>query len=276
MEELLLKNVWIIVITLLLLLNAVALLFLSGYIKFQVPQKDAVTEPVVQLTSQTELEADHENSEIEPSSEPETTAQVVTEPNIQATPMPSPEAVSAEEMDNTNKDTSSKSSSNHSSQSSMYNMTSEQIQDGISFGKGPNYMSSFSIPAQVNTFYFDYYDNPIIKTPYLNVAQLANVEYYENDRTITEEEARSVIDYEKLSFLVYFKGEFSKLFAVELSQNNIIEPVSTENASNSTYKLVTYSTSNIDFTQPAVLRVFLKDDPEQYSDHMVDFSAYIK
>lgn len=276
MEELLLKNVWIIVITLLLLLNAVALLFLSGYIKFQPPQKDAVTEPVVQLTPQTELEANHENSDISPSSEPETTAQVVAEPNVQATPMPGPEAVSAEEMDNVSKDTSSKSSSNHSSQSSMYDMTSEQIQNAISFGKGPNYMSSFSIPAQVNTFYFDYYDNPIIKTPYLNVAQLANVEYYENDRTITEEEARTVIDYEKLSFLVYFKGEFSKLFAVELFQNNIIEPVSTENASNLTYKLVTYSTPDIDFTQPAVLRVFLKDDPEQYSDHMVDFSAYVQ
>lgn len=161
----------------------------------------------------------------------------------------------------------------------IYYLTNEKIDQAIIEGKTSNFRDDFNLPLLTNTSSgseFEYMDL-FITTPYNLVEILSSNEYRKDDRTITREEAKKIIDYDYISFTAYVLDGWANMFAIELTQDNdIIKAYRIINNTDGDIKSAYFYVKDIDFREPATLKIFDKDYPEKYSEYNIVFKNYVK
>lgn|GEM_PF-4440671 len=116
-----------------------------------------------------------------------------------------------------------------------------------------------------------------IVTPYHQAARYAALEYFKEDEVISVEEVRERLNDDFLDFSLDFRGVNGLLVGGKLVQDgNEIMPKDTINDEiEGKYKVLSFSVSDIDFNQPAVLKVFIKGkENEEFETYSVHFNQY--
>lgn len=163
----------------------------------------------------------------------------------------------------------------------IYSLTDDQIMKAINEGKkdGAYFGEDFKIPllsSTSNDSTFEYRD-VFINTPYRYVAIHSSNQYAKYDRTSSIEEVWRFISYDHISFSAYVTRGWAKMLAIEMIQvGRIIQPYKTENNANGDMKSVNFSVNNIDFREPASLKIFEKSNPEKYAEYKISFQDYVK
>ncbi|WP_341347865.1 hypothetical protein [Paenibacillus sp. FSL H3-0469] len=163
----------------------------------------------------------------------------------------------------------------------IYSLTDDQIMKAINEGKqdGAYFGEDFKLPllsSTSNDSTFEYMDI-FINTPYRYVAIHSSNQYAKYDRTSSIEEVWRFISYDHISFSAYVMRGWAKMLAIELEQEGrIIEPYKTDNNEDGKMKSVNFSVNDIDFREPATLRIFEKSNPEKYAEYKIVFEDYVK
>lgn len=132
------------------------------------------------------------------------------------------------------------------------------------------------VTSTSNDSMFEYMDI-FIDTPYRYVAIYSSNQYAKYDRTSTIEEVSSFINYDYLTFSAYLPNGSANLLATELTQEGeIIESYKTDNNEDGDIKSIYFSVDAIDFREPAILKIFEKNNPENYSEYKIAFEDYVK
>ncbi|MED4532419.1 hypothetical protein ABET51_08435 [Metabacillus fastidiosus] len=116
-----------------------------------------------------------------------------------------------------------------------------------------------------------------INTPYHRIARHASTTYFNEDYIITKEEAKKILDYKELDFIVNFREGTARVFGVKLIQNGkTITPASVLNDErNGNFKLLTLNVSDLNLDEKAYLKVFDKGNEEQqYVEYLINFKQY--
>lgn len=119
-----------------------------------------------------------------------------------------------------------------------------------------------------------------IATPYEQVLAYSGHEYYKNDKELTFEKAKELLNFNKLEFLVEFQGDSAaNQFIVYLEQDKQIEAASSKNdkriSLDYSIKTVQFDVASIDFTKKAVLVVQNKEEKTTYK-YDIDFKKYVR
>lgn len=163
----------------------------------------------------------------------------------------------------------------------IYSLTDDQIMKAINEGKkdGAYFGEDFKLPllsSTSNDSTFEYRD-VFINTPYRFVAIHSSNQYTKYDRTSSIEEVWKFISYDHISFSAYVMRGWAKMLAIEMIQEGrIIQPYKTENNANGDMKSVNFSVNDIDFREPASLKIFEKSNPEKYAEYKIAFEDYVK
>ncbi|WP_342422143.1 hypothetical protein [Paenibacillus sp. FSL E2-0178] len=163
----------------------------------------------------------------------------------------------------------------------IYSLTDDQIMKAINEGKkdGAYFGEDFKLPllsSTSNDSTFEYRD-VFINTPYRFVAIHSSNQYAKYDRTSSIEEVWKFISYDHISFSAYVMRGWAKMLAIEMIQEGrIIQPYKTENNANGDMKSVSFSVNDIDFREPASLKIFEKSNPEKYAEYKIAFEDYVK
>lgn len=163
----------------------------------------------------------------------------------------------------------------------IYSLTDDQIMKAINEGKkdGAYFGEDFKLPllsSTSNDSTFEYRD-VFINTPYRFVAIHSSNQYAKYDRTSSIEEVWKFISYDHISFSAYVTRGWAKMLAIEMIQEGrIIQPYKTENNANGDMKSVSFSVNDIDFREPASLKIFEKSNPEKYAEYKIAFEDYVK
>ncbi|MEK3670724.1 hypothetical protein [Paenibacillus sp. FSL R10-2771] len=163
----------------------------------------------------------------------------------------------------------------------IYSLTDDQIMKAINEGKkdGAYFGEDFKLPllsSTSNDSTFEYRD-VFINTPYRFVAIHSSNQYAKYDRTSSIEEVWKFISYDHISFSAYVMRGWAKMLAIEMIQEGrIIQPYKTENNANGDMKSVNFSVNDIDFREPASLKIFEKSNPEKYAEYKIAFEDYVK
>ncbi len=167
----------------------------------------------------------------------------------------------------------------------IYAIDDAKIKEAIALGKSCllECGKPFMLPVTYSPPKKSEYESPLvyeanIEPPYEMVASASGLSYYKEDKLIDAATAKKYIDYNKLGFHVNFYKGFAKGFAVVLVQGNkMIEPTDVSvDEYYSRYKLANFPVSEIDFTKPAVLKVFDKSNTSYYVEFAVDFNKYVR
>lgn len=163
----------------------------------------------------------------------------------------------------------------------IYSLTDDKIRMAINEGKedGAYFGEDFKLPLVSSTSKdstFEYMDI-FINTPYRYVAIYSSNQYAKYDKTSSLEEVSSFINYDHISFTAYVMRGWAKMLAIELEQEGkIIESYKTENNENGDIKSINFSVNDIDFREPASLKIFEKSNPEKYAEYKIFFEDYVK
>lgn len=160
----------------------------------------------------------------------------------------------------------------------MYDVTDDKIRAAIDEGKNMQQGHFFELPQTYsNLGSIGEYMNAFIDTPYSIISTVAQNRYISEDRVIGVDEAAAFIDYNKLTFSFYISDGWARLLGVQLSQNGKeIGSVKTYNSTDGGLKVSYFSVKDIDFSQPATIKVFDKSKPNEYAEYAVQFSKYKK
>lgn len=160
----------------------------------------------------------------------------------------------------------------------MYYVTDDKIRAAIDEGKNMQQGHFFELPQTYsNLGSIGEYMNAFIDTPYSIISTVAQNRYISEDRVIGVDEAATFIDYNKLTFSFYISDGWARLLGVQLSQNGQeIGSVKTYNSTDGGLKVSYFSVKDIDFSQPATIKVFDKSKPNEYAEYAVQFSKYKK
>lgn len=159
----------------------------------------------------------------------------------------------------------------------IYALTTEEIEMAIQDGvNNRNAEDRFSLPS-ISMEESDIIYRAIIDTPYNKVATRADVTYFDEDKIITLAEAKNVINYDRLSFAVYFRNGFARVFGVSLIQDNkVIQQADVLNDDGGYFKILFYNVNDIDFKKPAYLNVFEKGGRQiETQEYEINFYDYI-
>lgn len=163
----------------------------------------------------------------------------------------------------------------------IYSLTDDQIMKAINEGEKDSayFGEDFKLPllsSTSNDSTFEYM-GVFIDTPYRYVAIYSSDQYENYDRTSSIEEVYKFINYDHISFSAYLMSGWAKMLAIELKQDGeIIESYKTENNEDGDIKSVYFSVKDIDFREPASLKIFEKSNPEKYSEYKISFEDYVK
>lgn len=163
----------------------------------------------------------------------------------------------------------------------IYSLTEDKIIEAINDGKkdvgyfGEDFMLPL-VTSTSNDSMFEYMDI-FIDTPYRYVAIYSSDQYARYDRTSSIEEVSKVINYDHLSLSAYLPNGSANLLATELTQEGeVIESYKTDNNEDGDIKSIYFSVDVIDFREPAILKIFEKNNPENYSEYKISFEDYVK
>ncbi|ETT33949.1 hypothetical protein C162_30420 [Paenibacillus sp. FSL R7-269] len=163
----------------------------------------------------------------------------------------------------------------------IYSLTDDQITKAINEGKqDPAYIGEdFKLPVLSSTSKdraFEYM-GVFIDTPYRYVAIYSSDLYENYGRTSSINEVYKFIGYDHISFSAYVLDGWAQKIAMEFKQEGeIIQPYKTENNENGTNKSIKFSVNDIDFREPAYLKIYEKSNPEKYAEYKIAFEDYVK
>ncbi|MNB99773.1 hypothetical protein D3C75_470720 [compost metagenome] len=163
----------------------------------------------------------------------------------------------------------------------IYSLTDDKILEAINDGKKNTgyFGEDFMLPLLTSTSndsMFEYMDI-FIDTPYRYVAIYSSNQYAKYDRTSSIEEVLKFISYDHLSLSAYLPKGSANLLATELTQEGeVIESYKTDNNEDGDIKSIYFSLDAIDFREPAILKIFEKNAPENYSEYKISFEDYVK
>lgn len=123
---------------------------------------------------------------------------------------------------------------------------------------------------------FDYM-GVFIDTPYRYVAIYSSDLYENYGRTSSINEVYKFIGYDHISFSAYLFDGWAQRLAMELKQEGeLIQPYKTDNNENGDIKSIYFDVNDIDFREPAYLRIYEKNNPEKYAEYKIAFEDYVK
>lgn len=163
----------------------------------------------------------------------------------------------------------------------IYSLTDDQIMKAINEGEKDSayFGEDFKLPllsSTSNDSTFEYMDI-FINTPFRYVAIYSSNQYAKYDKTSSIEEVYKFISYDNISFSAYVMDGWAKLLAMELKQEGeIIQPYKTENNENGDIKSINFYVNDIDFREPAYLKIYEKSNPEKYAEYKIAFEDYVK
>lgn len=149
----------------------------------------------------------------------------------------------------------------------IYSLTNDQIMKAINEGKrDPGYIGEdFKLPvfSSANRDSAFEYMGVFIDTPYRYVAIYSSDLYENYGRTSSINEVYKFIGYDHISFSAYLFDGWAQRLAMELKQEGeIIQPYKTEDNENGDIKSINFDVNDIDFREPAYLKIYEKVIPQ--------------
>ncbi|MDN4601227.1 hypothetical protein P5G61_08335 [Paenibacillus sp. F6_3S_P_1C] len=163
----------------------------------------------------------------------------------------------------------------------IYYLTEDKIIQAIDEGKKDMsyFGEDFKLPLLTSTSNdstFEYMDI-FIATPYRFVAIYSSNQYVKYDKTASIDDVASFINYDFISFSAYLMSGTANMLDTELIQDGtVIESYKTDNNVNGDMKIIYFSVDAIDFREPAILKIFEKGNPANYSEYQISFEDYVK
>ncbi|OMF89482.1 hypothetical protein [Paenibacillus sp. FSL R7-0337] len=163
----------------------------------------------------------------------------------------------------------------------IYSLTNDQIMKAINEGKrDPGYIGEdFKLPvfSSANRDSAFEYMGVFIDTPYRYVAIYSSDLYENYGRTSSINEVYKFIGYDHISFSAYLFDGWAQRLAMELKQEGeIIQPYKTEDNENGDIKSINFDVNDIDFREPAYLKIYEKSNPAKYAEYKIAFENYVK
>lgn len=163
----------------------------------------------------------------------------------------------------------------------IYSLTDDQIMKAINEGKrDPAYIGEdFKLPvlSSANSDSAFDYMGVFIDTPYRYVAIYSSDLYENYGRTSSINEVYKFIGYDHISFSAYLFDGWAQRLAMELKQEGeIIPPYKTEDNENGDIKSINFDVNDIDFREPAYLKLYEKSNPAKYAEYKIAFDKYVK
>ncbi|MDT9721939.1 hypothetical protein QVE09_23810 [Paenibacillus sp. ClWae2A] len=116
-----------------------------------------------------------------------------------------------------------------------------------------------------------------INTPYRLVTAHSYNQYIQHDKTASIDEVMSLINDDSISFTAYVLRGTASMLATELIQDGtVIESYKIDNNVKGDMKTIYFSVDAIGFREPAILKIFEKSNPSNYSEYQISFENYIK
>ncbi|KAA8785036.1 hypothetical protein ABIE27_004240 [Paenibacillus sp. 4624] len=163
----------------------------------------------------------------------------------------------------------------------IYYLTDDKIIEAINDGKKTNkaFRESFKLPLLSSTSKdstFEYMD-VFINTPYRLVTAHSYNQYMQYDKTASIDDVRSLINYDSISFTAYVLSGTARMLATELIQDGtVIESYKIDNNVKGDMKTSYFSVDAIDFREPAILKIYEKSNPSNYSEFQISFEDHVK
>ncbi|WP_238653852.1 hypothetical protein [Paenibacillus piscarius] len=163
----------------------------------------------------------------------------------------------------------------------IYSLTDDQIMKAINEGKrDPGYIGEeFKLPvlSSANSDSAFDYMGVFIDTPYRYVAIYSSDLYENYGRTSSINEVYKFIGYDHISFSAYLFDGYAQRLAMELKQEGeIIQPYKTEDNEKGDIKSIHFDVNDIDFREPAYLKIYEKSNPAKYAEYKIAFEDYVK
>ncbi|MBY0203686.1 MULTISPECIES: hypothetical protein [Paenibacillus] len=163
----------------------------------------------------------------------------------------------------------------------IYYLTDDKIIEAINDGKETDevFRESFKLPLLSSTSKdstFEYMD-VFINTPYRLVTAHSYNQYMLYDKTASIDDVMSLINYNSISFAAYVQRGTARMLATELIQDGtVIESYKINNTVKGDMKMIYFSVDAIDFREPAILKIFEKSNPSNYSEYQISFEDHVK
>ncbi|AIQ53442.1 hypothetical protein [Paenibacillus sp. FSL R7-0331] len=163
----------------------------------------------------------------------------------------------------------------------IYYLTDDKIIQAIDEGAkdtayyGEDFM--LPIPLLINNDRMFENMGVFIETPYSNVALYSSNQYAKYNNRASIDDVMSLITYNYITFSAYVMEGTANMLDTELIQDGtVIKSYKTDNNAIGDVKTIRFSVDAIDFREPAVLRIFEKSNPANYTEFQISFEDYVK